>query len=272
MANDLGITPANFGEDSDKLFLHDPVVYIKILEDTTDTNWHALGILKVEKTWAQKLEYATLQTGIPRQTIRKDVVSQEFSLEGAIRQFQPDTVALLSQRKIIDETSSTRVAMGSGAPPPLFCAVELLTKTVDGKVVKLRIRRAQITAEDFQIEMGGSEHAEIPFKLEALKDSDPSDNNSEWDYDGWETITGDTTSSDATIDSIAFSTVDDILVGGRITGTGIPTDTTVLSVDYVNTEIEMSANASASGSTVSISVETESAAYQDNVAHWVFMD
>ncbi len=272
MANDLNITPANFGEDSGKLFLHDPVVYLKFIDDTTDNNWHALGILKVEKAWSQKVEYATLQTGIPRQTIRKDVVSQEFSLEGAVRQLQPETVALLSQRKVIEETGSKRVAMGSGAPPAVFCAVELLTKTVDGKVVKLRIRRAQITAEDFSVEMGGSEHAEIPFKLEALKDPDPSDNNSEWDYDGFETVTGATTSSDATLSISSFGTVDDILIGGRITGDGIPADTTVLSVDYSAGTIEMSASATATDTGVTISVETESAAYQDNVAHWVFMD
>jgi len=272
MGNNLNITPANFGLDDDKAFLHDPAVYIKVLDDDADDDFHALGYLKLDKNWSQNMEYAELTANIPEETIRKDAVKQTFMLEGALKQIQPETIALLSQRYIDDSGSGyTRVIMGSKLPSPVFVSVELITQTVDGKALKLRIRKGQITAEDFQMILGAKEHAEVPFKIQALKDTDPYGNNPDWDYYGNKSITADTTSSDATLSSVSFGTVDNIKIGGRIMGDGIPDDTTVLSVDYTGNEIEMSANATATDTGVSITVETDDGEL-DNIAHWYFED
>jgi hypothetical protein len=275
MANDLNITPANFTLNRNKMFLHDPAVYIKFLDDTVDTSFHALGYMEMEKTWAQKLEYAVFKAGIPGQTIRKDAVNQEFTLDGQLKQISPDTLALLSNRMIQSHTGYKRVVIGSKIPATMFVSIELVTQTVDGKEVRLRIRYAQITSEDFSLALGGNEHAKIPFKIEALKDDDPLLHNPTWDYIGKGEVTGDLTSASDSVAGVVFGTIDNIKVGGRIFGpAGIPSGTTVDSVTYSGAPaIEMSAAATATAEDQTIYVELdEDDAEYDNIAYWYFAD
>ncbi len=272
--NDLNITAANFGKNDNKQFLHDPAAYVKILGDATDINFHCLGYMEMEKTWSQKLEYAVSKTGIPSQTIRKDVVSQEFTLEGNLKQIQPETVALLAQRKVVEGTGFKRVVMGTKVPPIIHLAVALVTQTVDGKEVRLCIRNAQVTAEDLSIALGATEYASLPFKIEALRDEDPLGNNPDWEYIGKGTISGDLTSASATVSGLTLGTIDNIKVGGRIYGpAGIPTGATVQAVDYSSGSetitLSEAATATVDDATIYVELDTPDAEY-DNVAFWKF--
>ena len=261
--------------NSNKQFLHDPAVYVKLLGDSTDKNFHCLGYMEMEKTWSQKLEYAVFKTGIPSQTIRKDVVSQEFTLEGNLKQIQPETVALLAQRKIVEGTGFKRVVMGTKVPPILNLAVALVTQTVDGKEVRLCIRNAQVTAEDLSIALGATEYASLPFKIEALRDEDPLGNNPDWEYIGKGSISGDLTSASATVSGLVLGTIDNIKVGGRIYGpAGIPSGATVQAVDYSSGSesitLSEAATATADDATIYVELDAPDAEY-DNVAFWKFV-
>jgi hypothetical protein len=192
MANSLNITTANFGADDNYMFLHDPAFYV----DFHDGNGLlSLGYLEAEKTWRQTMEYAKFETGIPKSEIRRDVIRQTFEIEGKIKQLQPETIALLTQRKF-DSTDEVwnRVIMGTEVPSPLFPSCVLVGKNVNGKELRLYIRRLQITAEDFEVVLGGDDYASVPFKGIAQKDTAPLTTNSTWPYNA----------SEANNDNIAF--------------------------------------------------------------------
>ena len=96
MANNLNIDTSKFGNDDNYFFLHDPVLYL----DFHDGNGEkGLGYLDAEKTLRQAQEYAKFQTGIPKQEIRRDIISQELTFEGTLKQLQPETLALIMQRR-----------------------------------------------------------------------------------------------------------------------------------------------------------------------------
>ena len=273
MENSLNIAPENFGFDREKMYLDDPAVYIKLLGGGDDI-FRPLGYMEMEKNWAQALEYAEFKNGIPSQTIRKDVISQSFTLDGNLKQLQPETVALLSNRKIVEGDGCKRVIMGTKLPSVLFCSIELVTQTLDGKEVRLRIRYAQITAEDFSIAMGGTEHASFPFKIEALKDDDPILHNPDWDYVGKTSIKADLTTGDPELGSVVFGTIDSVKIGGRIVGDGVPTGATVVRAAYGSSpELVMSkpAEGTATGQTLYVEIDSPDIE-NDNVAHWVFVD
>ena len=267
----LNITPSNLGKNKGKFFLHDPAVYVKI-HGLTDTSFYPFGYLEMEKQFAQKLEYAIFKTGIPGQLVRKDLIDQEFTLEGKLKQLQAETVALLSQRYLDSSiTGKKRVIMGSDIPAPVFVAVDLVTQTVDGREVRIKIRNGQITAEEFALALGSKEHASIPFKVEALIDEDPMGSNPEWDYLGKASITGTLTSASASITGVVFGELDNLVVGGHIIGENIPDGTTIVAVDYDGDMITMSAAATDDGAAQSIDVEIDhELKNQDNVAFFEF--
>jgi len=267
----LNITPSNFGKNKSKFLMHDPALYLKI-HGLTDTNFYPIGYLEMEKEWAQKLEYAVFKTGVPGQLVRKDVVDQEFSLEGKLKQIQPETIALLSQRYLDSSgTGKKRVVMGSDIPPALFVAADLVTQTVDGKEVRLRVRYGQITAEEFALALGAKEHASIPFKIEALIDEDPFGNNPDWDYIGKASATGTLASASEIITAVSFGDLDNLIIGGHIIGANIPDGTTIAAVDYDADTITMSAAATddAAAQAVEVEINHENSDY-DNVAFFEF--
>jgi hypothetical protein len=48
--------------------------------------------------------------------------------------------------------------------------------------MRLWIRRLQITAEDFELTLGGDDYATVPFVGIAQKDEDPLTTNPDWPY------------------------------------------------------------------------------------------
>jgi len=187
----LNITTTNFGDDDNYMFLYDPAVYLNFHDGNGDLG---IGYLDAEKAWRQTVEYAIYKTGIPRTEIRRDIINQEFEIETSLKQLQPETLALVSQRRYDTSGTYRRVMMGSTAPSPVFPSMILIGQTVDGNELRLYIRRLQITAEAFEVMLGGEEHASIPFKGIAQKDSTPLTTNPTWDYNA----------AYATQDNIAF--------------------------------------------------------------------
>lgn len=181
MANSLNINTSEFGYKDEYMFLHDPALYLDF-HDGSGT--HPLGYLEAEKTWRQTMEYAVFKTGIPQSEIRRDLISQEFSLEGTLKQIQPETLALMMQRRIDDTTDPDwiRVMIGTEVPAAIFPAAILIGKNVGGKELRLYIRRLQIIAEDIEIMLGGTNYAGVKFKGLALKDPAPLTTNPTWPF------------------------------------------------------------------------------------------
>lgn len=180
MSNALNITTTNFGNDSEKFFLDSPALYI----DLHDGNGlMGLGYLQSELSFKQTVEYAMFKTGIPKTEVRRDVINQEFTLEGVLMQIQPETMALVMQRRFDDDDATyDRVIMGSTVPTPLYPSVVLIGTATNGDELRLYIRRLQITSEDLEIKLGGDDYSSLPFKGTAQVDDDPTTTNPTWAY------------------------------------------------------------------------------------------
>ncbi len=180
MANSLNITTTKFGNDDDYMFLHDPAMYLDFHDGT---GMHALGYMDSQKSWKQTMEYAVFKTGIPTTEIRRDLISQEFSLEGNLKQLQPETLALIMQRRYDNSDGDwERVMIGTDVPAAIFPSCVLIGKNVNGKELRLYIRRLQIVAEDIEILLGGNEYASIAFKGLAQRDLEPLVTNPDWPH------------------------------------------------------------------------------------------
>lgn len=180
MANSLNIDTSKFGNNSDKFFLHDPALYLDFHDENDEVG---LGYLEAEKTWRQTQEYQVFKTGIPKSEIRRDIIDQEFILEGMLKQFQKETLALTMQRRVdTEDTTWDRVMVGSELPAAIFPSAILIGKTVDNTELRLYIRRLQITAEDLEIILGGDEYSSVPFRATAQKDETPLVTNPLWPY------------------------------------------------------------------------------------------
>lgn len=180
MANSLNIDTTKFGYNDEYMFLHDPALYLDF-HDGTGT--HALGYLDAQKTWKQTMEYAVFKTGIPETEVRRDLISQEFTLEGTLKQLQPETLALVMQRRYDDSDDQwRRVIIGTEVPAAIFPSAILIGKNVSGNELRLYIRRLQIVSEDIEILLGGTEYAGVRFKGIAQKDATPNITNPTWPY------------------------------------------------------------------------------------------
>lgn len=176
--NTLNINTGNFALNDNYMFLHDPAMYVDFHDGVGQL---PLGYMDKEKTFKQVVQYATFKTGIPETEIRRDIISQEFPFEGALKQLQAETIALLSQRYVdYSDPDWDRVIIGTEVPAPLFPSVVLIGKNVNERELRLYIRRMQITAEDFQVVLGGTDYASIPFRGFAQKDPDPLTTNPTW--------------------------------------------------------------------------------------------
>lgn len=178
--NNLNIETTQFGNNDDFMFLYDPALYVNFHDGEGDLG---LGYLEVEKTWRQTQEYAIFKTGIPKTEIRRDIIDQTFEIEAMLKQLQPETIALVSQRRY-DNTDQNwnRVIMGSDVPSPVFPSCILIGQNVDGNELRLYIRKLQITSEDLEIILGGDDYASVPFKGTAQKDDAPLTTNPTWPY------------------------------------------------------------------------------------------
>lgn len=180
MSNNLNIDTENLKNDSSKLFLYDPVMYVDLEPPSTPK---VLGYMEKEKTITFEQEYAVFETGIPASEIRRDIIRQSFKIEGMLKQFQKETLALVMQRSV-DNTDSEwdRVIIGTEVPAAIFPSVILMGQNVDGDELRLYIRRLQITAETLEIALGAEEYSSIPFVGTAQKDETPLVTQPDWPY------------------------------------------------------------------------------------------
>jgi len=182
MSNNLNINTSNLGfaASGNNMMLKQAVVYL----DFHDGNGQlALGYIEKEISIKATTQYVSFKTGIPETEVRRDMISQEFTVEAKLKQFQKEVIALALQR-YLDESDETydRVIIGSSVPSPVFPSCVIKCWDVSGVSKDLYIRKLQITAEDVEIMLGGGDYAGIPFKGTALVDSAPLTTNPTWPY------------------------------------------------------------------------------------------
>lgn len=180
MSNSLNITTGNFGNDADKFFLYSPALYINLHDGSGDLG---LGYLESEFSFKAKQTFAMFKTGIPKTEVRRDMIEQEFTLEGVVMQVQPETLALIMQRRYdSDDATYDRVMIGSILPTMLYPSVILVGQNVSGDEVRLYIRKLMMAVEDLDVKLGGDDYSRIPFKGTAVVDDAPLTTNPTWPY------------------------------------------------------------------------------------------
>jgi len=264
MSNEYNIAPANFAKNDDYLFLDDPEIWVKVLDDVAWTVFKPLGYAEIEKSFNQEKEYAEFRTGIPETLIAKKVVSVKRFFECKIKQLQPETLALLQEGVIETGSGENYVHIGSESPTQIQLAIIVKGKTANGKDLELRIRKSIPTTESVKIALGSKEYASMDFKAEVVVDSDPLGNNFDWRCYGEKSTTASTTSSNATI-TVASATglVQDMLAYGA----GIPAGATILSI--LSNAVTLSAAATATGTLVPVKFVDPDDSVKSDVAYWI---
>lgn len=265
MANELNILPVNFGNNDDYLFLDDPIIYIKVLDDANWTTFKPLGYAELDKSFSQEKEYAEFKTGIPETLVAKKVIGVKRFFKCKIKQLQPETIALLSEGVIDDRTTETYVHIGSEAPTQIQLAIILKGKTENGKQLELRIRKAIPTSESVEIALGSKEYASMEFKAEVVVDAEPLVSNFDWACYGEKSTTASTTSGD---DDITVASATGLTVGMLAFGAGIPEGASIKTI--VSSTVTLTANATATGTLVPVKFVTEENMLKSDVAYWVF--
>lgn len=264
MSNEYNITPANFAKNDDFLFLDDPEIWVKVLDDVAWTDFKPLGYAEIEKSFNQEKEYAEFRTGIPETLIAKKVVSVKRFFECKIKQLQPETLALLQEGIIETGTGENYVHIGSESPTQIQLSIIIKGKTANGHNLELRIRKAIPTTESVKIALGSKEYASMDFKAEVVVDSDPLVNNFSWRCYGEKSTTCTTTSGD---DDITVAAATGIVANMLVFGAGIPAGTTVKSI--LSTTVTLSANATASGTLVPVKFVAPDDVLKSDVAYWI---
>jgi hypothetical protein len=178
--NNLNIEINNFGNDNDYYFLDDPFMYLKF-SPTGDLK--LLGRMQAEKSLKVVQEFAMHKTGIPKTEQVRTLIDQEITLEGTVMQWQPEIVALISQRRFDDsDLTYRRVIFGASVPSIVTPSCVLAGETVSGKTLSIYIRKLRIATEEIDFLMGGDEHSGMAFKGVALVDEAPLTTNPTWPY------------------------------------------------------------------------------------------
>lgn len=263
--NELKILPANFNDGIDKFFLDDPIVLIKILDDTNWTTFKTLGVMEIDKNFSVENEYAEFKTGIPQRTKAKDVISTKTFFEGKIKSVQPETVALLTNSIIETGTGDTKVFMGSEIPTQVFIAIILQGETHDGKQVELRIRKAVLASDSVKIGLGGKDYASLDFKAEVLVDEDPLVSNFDWNVLGEVETTADTTTGSK---DITVTSATGIVKGQLVYGAGIPAGAVVS--DIASLVITLDKAATATATDAAVKFVTAENILKSDVVYWIF--
>lgn len=263
--NELKVLPANFNDGIDKFFLDDPIVLIKILDDTNWTTFKTLGIMEIDKNFSVENEYAEFKAGIPQRTKAKDVISTKTFFEGKIKSVQPETIALLTNSIIETSTPDTKVFMGSEIPTQVFIAIILQGETHDGKQVELRIRKAVLASDSVKIGLGGKDYASLDFKAEVLVDEDPLVSNFDWNVLGEVVTTADTVTGSK---DITVTAATGIAEGMLVYGAGIPAGAVVS--DIASLVITLDKAATATATDAAVKFVTAENILKSDVVYWIF--
>lgn len=265
MSNELNVLPANFANNDDYLFLDDPELWIKVLDDTAWTEFKPFGYAELEKSFSEENGYAEFRTGIPETLIAKKRISTKRTFECKLKQIQPETLAILQTAVIETGTGEDYVHIGSEAPSQIKLAMILKGKNNVGKNVELRIRKALPSTETIKIALGSKEYASLDFKCEIVVDDEPLVSNFSWRCNGQVVTTATATlaSPDITVNE-ATGVVEGMLAYGD----GIPVGTTVKSI--ASKVITLSANTTKAGTLVPVKFVTRDKMLSSDVAYWIF--
>lgn len=265
MSNELNVAPANFSNNDDNLFLDDPEVWIKVLDDVAWTEFKPFGYAELEKSFSEENGYAEFRTGIPEMLIAKKRISTKRTFECKLKQLQPETLAILQTAVIETGTGETYVHIGSEAPTQIKLAMILKGKNNAGKDVELRLRKVLPTTETIKVALGSKEFASLDFKGEVVVDDDPLASNFSWRCNGEKSTTATISSAD---DDITVASATGIVADMLAYGAGIPAGTHVESV--AGSVVTLSAAATASGTLVPVKFVSRADMLKSDVAYWIF--
>lgn len=262
MSNVLNITLSNFVKNKNLCFIGEVLVYIKEQQSagssSADTaTVRPLGIMNDEKPLKIKKEYATLKRGVPRKTLRRDLLEETTTLEGTLNQIQKETLALVLNKEIDTTTGATdRILLGSDVPANVYWSVILEGVLNTGDPLAIFLRNVQFTAEDVELMFGADDYSGIAFIAECLADEHPLDTNPDWDFVGEVSLAScGTTSADETV---TLADTSDVYVGMYIVGAGIPVGSYVESI-ITDTSFELNNAATATEAVVTL--------YGENMNH-----
>lgn len=262
--NEYGIKPANFENSPAKFFLDDPVVYIKILNDSNWTSFKTLGYAELGKSFSTEKEYAEFRAGIPERLIAKDVVGVKQFFSCQLKQLQPETLAMLQEAVIEEGTGEDRVFLGSKQGSPLDVALIIKGKTRDRKNIELRIRKAQPTTESIELALGAKEYASIEFKVEVIVDETPFVTHPTWKLLGEVATAGTYLTS---VKTITVTSATGIEEGMLVFGPGL---NGAVVTDVTGTTVTIDVNPEEAGTEAAIKFVTEDNLKKSDVAYWIF--
>lgn len=264
MANELNILPANFENNSEFLFVDDPEIWIKILDDASWTEFKPLGYAHLEKSFTIEKEYAEFKTGIPETLVDKVIIGVKRFFKCKVAQLQPETIAMISDGIVDARTSETYVHYGTEAPTSIAMSIILKGKTRNGKALELRIRKAIPSSDSIEFALGAKEYGGMEFKAEIVRDDNPLVTNFDWHCLGEQITTASTTSASKDI-TVASAT--GLAVGMYAYGDGIAEGSIVEEVD--GTTISLSIAATKTGASVDVKFITRENLLKSNVAYWI---
>lgn len=236
MSNELNIFPVNFTKTDETLFIDDPILSIKVINDPNWTEFKTFGYAELEKSFSEENTYAEFSTGIPEMLVAKKKISTKRSFSCQLKQLQPETLAILQNARIESGDLSNYVHIGSDSPTPVQLSIILSGKNYAGKSVELRLRKVLPTTDTLELALGSAEFASMAFNGEVVVDDDPLKTNFDWRaYSEIEATATNTASSDVLTLASANPA---ITAGDRVYGAGIPDDTSVLTVDTVTITLD----------------------------------
>ncbi len=264
--NELNILPADFGKNPGDLFLDDPEIWIKILNDTNWTEFKPLGYAQVEKSFSIEKEYAEFRTGIPETLVDKALVSVKRFFSCNIAQLQPETIALITDGIIETGSTETRVFYGTDTPASIALAIILKGKKRDGKALELRIRKALMSSESVELALGSKEFGGMEFKVEVVEDENPLESNPTWKILG---EVNDSATNLITSPILTLSAANaDIKAGMTAYGDGIPEGAKVLT--NVTTSVTLDKDIPLAKTTArAVRFINDADIAKANVAYWV---
>lgn len=265
MSNELNILPVNFAKNDDYLFLDDPEVWIKVLDDVAWTDFKPFGYAELEKSFNEENGYAEFKTGIPETLVAKKRISTKRTFECKLKQIQPETLAILQTAVIETGATEDYVHIGSESPTQIKLAIILKGKNNIGKNVELRIRKALPSTETIKIALGSKDFASLDFKAEIVVDEDPLTSNFSWKCFGEKSTTATITSGD---DDITVASPSGIVADMLAYGSGIPSGAYIKSI--LSSTATLSTNATSSGTVVPVKFVKREDMLKSDVAYWIF--
>jgi hypothetical protein len=155
-------------KDADKFWLGDLDVYI-------DSETLPAFYTRAEKPITFAAEYVEFLDGIPQNLVRKDLIRFGLSINLMIMEWTSDIIELSrGGTKTKTDPNYEYNHYGSDYPDPPTFRFRFVGELRDAKAIEFVILKGK-TTEMGEIPTGGTDYAEIPATIEALRDTTESD-------------------------------------------------------------------------------------------------